>query len=50
MVNKRSKLIMRVLPMLIASAYASVALAEDKVEEVVVTAQKRCLPPKAPFP
>ena len=41
MVNKRSKLIMRVLPMLIASAYASVALAEDKVEEVVVTAQKR---------
>ena len=41
MVNKRSKLIMRVLPMLIASAYAGVAMAEDKVEEVVVTAQKR---------
>lgn len=41
MVNKKSKLIMRVLPMLIASAYAGVALAEDKVEEVVVTAQKR---------
>jgi iron complex outermembrane receptor protein len=41
MVNKKSKLMMRVLPMLIASAYAGVALAEDKIEEVVVTAQKR---------
>jgi iron complex outermembrane receptor protein len=41
MVNKNSKLMMRVLPMLIASVYAGVALAEDKVEEVVVTAQKR---------
>ncbi len=31
----------RVLPMLIASAYASGAMAQEKIEEVLVTAQKR---------
>ena len=33
----------RVLPMLIASAYASGAMAQEKIEEVLVTAQKLSL-------
>lgn len=41
MANKNGKLALRVLPMLIASACASGALAQEKIEEVIVTAQKR---------
>ena len=39
-INKH-KWAVRVLPMLIASAYASGAVAQEKIEEVLVTAQKR---------
>ena len=36
-----SGLVLRVLPVLIASVYAGGALAQEKIEEVIVTAQKR---------
>ena len=42
MPNRNRKLLaLRVLPVLIAAAYASGAMAQEKIEEVVVTAQKR---------
>lgn len=41
MPTRKCKWVVRALPMLIASAYASGALAQEKIEEVVVTAQKR---------
>jgi len=42
MPNRNNKLLaLRVLPVLIAAAYTSGAVAQEKIEEVVVTAQKR---------
>ena len=42
MPNRNRKLLaLRVLPVLIAAAYTSGAVAQEKIEEVVVTAQKR---------
>ncbi len=42
MPNRNRKLLaLRVMPVLIAAAYASGAMAQEKVEEVVITAQKR---------
>lgn len=41
MAAQHRKLALRVMPLLIASAYASGAFAQEKLEEVVITAQKR---------
>lgn len=41
MASNKSKLVMRILPMVIAAAYTGGAFAQAAIEEVVVTAQKR---------
>ncbi len=41
MASNKSKLVMRILPMVIAAAYTGGVFAQEAIEEVVVTAQKR---------